>query len=379
MIRNMPDASSDPIHVPFLRPDIRDADIDRMNRSIRSGWLAHGSETAAFESALKGYLGVKDAVMVASCTAALHLSLIAAGVGEGDEVITTPLSWVSTSNVILYQRAVPVFADVEPATGLLDPAEVAKKITSKTKAIIVVHIYGQMADMRSLRSMADRHGIALIEDTAHALEAKRDGVRPAELGFSACLSFHVAKNITAGQGGAVVTNDEEAGRRMRLLRRDGVMNQPDGKRVMLDFGYKYDATDYQAALLRGQLERIDETHAMRRRVFDAYATAFAASGVRFASFPSSEGHAAHMFVIFVDPARRDGIRGALASRGVETSIHYAPIHLEPYYRQRFGFVDGDFPIAEALGASIITLPTYALLAEREQQHVIDAVVHAVRA
>lgn len=365
------------MHVPFLRPDIRDSDLDRMVRSIKTGWLIHGPETEVLETALKSYLGVKDVVMVGSCTAALHMSLIAAGVEEGDEVITTPLSWVATSNVILYQRATPVFVDVEVSNGLIDVSKIEAKITSKTKAILIVHIYGQMLDMKALKEIADRHNVKIIEDSAHALESSRDGVRPGQFGFTSCLSFHVAKNITSGQGGAVATNDVEVGKRMRLLRRDGVFNA-EGKRRMIELGYKYDSTDYQAALLIGQLERVAEEHAMRKRVFDMYAQAFTKAGISFATYPSSDIHACHMFIVYVNPAHRDSIRTDLSQKGVETSIHYEPIHLEPYYREQFGYKEGDFPIAEKLGAATITLPTYSLLTESEQQYVIDALFDSIK-
>lgn len=363
--------------VPFLRPDIRDVDLERMTRSIKTGWLVHGPETLVFENALKEYLGVKDAVMVGSCTAALHMSLIAAEVADGDEVITTPLSWVATSNVILYQRAIPVFVDVEPATGLIDVSKIEEKITSKTKAILIVHIYGQMLDIKALKEIADRHNVKIIEDSAHALESRYDGIRPGHLGFTSCLSFHVAKNITAGQGGAVVTNDLEVGRRMRLLRRDGVLNA-GGKRVMTEFGYKYDSTDYQAALLIGQLERIEETHVLRNKMFDVYNKAFTKAGVPFATYSSLENHASHMFIVYVNPLYRDLIRTELAEKGVETSIHYQPIHLEPYYREKFGYKEGDYPIAEKLGASSITLPTYTLLEDAEQQYVIATLLDSIK-
>jgi len=247
--------------IPFLRPGITEADIQRMNRSIRTGWLAHGEYTHTFEKELDKFLG-NTSFVTASCTAALHMALILAGVKKGDEVITTPMSWVSTANVILYCGAKIVFADVDPLTGILDINEVKKKITKKTKAIIVVHLYGQMADMKAYSKL----GIPVIEDAAHALEARRDFFRPGQLGFAACLSFHAAKNITCGQGGAIITKEKE---KCKLLVRDGVKNI-DGKRVMLDWGYKYDSTDFQAALLIGQIKRINKTHAAREKVFERY-------------------------------------------------------------------------------------------------------------
>lgn len=345
--------------VDFLRPNITEEDIARMSDSIRSGWLVHGPYTKKLEMLLDEHLE-NSSFITASCTAALHMSLILANVGEGDEVITTPISWVATANVILYQGAKVVFCDVDPKTGILDLDQVERSITKKTKAIIVVHLYGQMADMRRLYRIANKHGVKVIEDAAHALEAERDGIRPGQLGFTACLSFHAAKNVTAGQGGAIITKDKD---RCKLLVRDGVQNI-NGKRVMTDWGYKYDLTDFQAALMIGQVERLKDSHAARQRVFQRYTDELKCE------FPKTTGtHACHMFVIWVD--NRDEVRVKLLERGIETSIHYPCIHLEPFY-QKLGFKKGMFPHAERMGERTITLPTYALTKE-EQDYVIEEV------
>jgi len=347
--------------IPFLRPNITDSDINRMVKSIKTGWLVHGEYTHAFEQELDKFLG-NTSFMTASCTAALHMALILAGVKKGDEVITTPMSWVSTANVILYCGAKVVFADVDPLTGILDINEVKKKITPKTKAIIVVHLYGQMADMKAYSKL----GIPVIEDAAHALEARRDFIRPGQLG-TACLSFHAAKNITCGQGGAIITKEKE---RCKLLVRDGVKNI-DGKRVMLDWGYKYDGTDFQAALLIGQIKRINKSHAKRLKVYERYENAFRGK----IDFPQRTGtHAAHMFVIWV--SNRDAIRRRLAEKGIETSIHYLPIHKEPWY-QKHGYKNVSLPVAEKMGSDIITLPTYPMT-KKEQDYVIKEVLESVK-
>jgi dTDP-4-amino-4,6-dideoxygalactose transaminase len=346
--------------VDFLKPNIRKSDIDRMIKSIQTGWLVHGEYTNIFERKLDKFIG-GTSFMTSSCTAALHMSLILLGIKKGDEVITTPLSWVSTANVILYQGAKVVFADVDPFTGILDINDVKRKITPKTKAIIVVHYCGQMADMVAFSKL----GIPIIEDAAHALEAERDGIRPGQLGFTACLSFHAAKNITCGQGGAIITKEKE---KCKLLVRDGVKNI-DGKRIMLDFGYKYDSTDFQAALLIGQISRIKKSHAKRLEVYKRYENAFRGK----ISFPKRTGtHACHMFIIWVNPLRRDVIREKLEEKGIQTSIHYNPIHLEPYY-QKIGYKNVSLPVAEMLGASTITLPTYALT-KKQQDYVIQEVL-----
>jgi UDP-4-amino-4-deoxy-L-arabinose-oxoglutarate aminotransferase len=347
--------------IPFLKPNIKDSDIQRAVKSIKSGWLVPGKYTSKFETDLSAYLD-KDCVMLSSCTAALHLALIMAGVKEGDEVITTPLSWVSTSNVILYLGAKPVFADVDAETGILDINAVRRAITPKTKAVIVVHLYGQMADMREF----NRLPVPVIEDSAHALESKRDGLRPGS-GFAACFSFHAAKNITCGNGGAIAIRDTDT---IKRLRRHGVQNI-DGKRVMIEMGHKYEPTDFQAALLIGQLKRIESSHSKRQRVFKRYEDAFAGK-IRFPK--TTRKQACHMFFIWVK--NRDLIRKRLLKKGIETSIHYSPIHLEPYYQQ-LGFKKGSFPIVERMGEEVITLPTYNLT-KKEQDYIIKEVLNENR-
>ena len=363
-----PDLTKDSLEmrVPFLKPSIEEEDIERMNASIRSGWLTYGPYTREFERKLAAFANMPHVVMTASCTASLHISLMLANVGRGDEVITTPLSWVSTANVILYQGAKVVFAEVDPKTGNLDPADVERRITHRTKAIIVVHLYGAMADMKSFEALSKKYGLAIIEDAAHAIESSRDGLRPGHVGLSACYSFHVAKNITAGQSGAIALHDESHEQAVRMLRRHGVRNTEDGKRRMLSLGYKYEGSDPQAALLLGQLARIDSTHQARLRIFNQYVKAFRGyPGIRFPEVPQ-------------DPAGRDTIRAGLARNGIETSIHYDPIHLEPYYRNEFGYSDGDFPVAERLGAATISLPTYPSLTDEQQLHVIDSLCRLVK-
>ncbi len=359
------------MNVSFLGPSVEEEDINRMVSSVRSGWMKPGKYTKEFEDNLANFLNVDGSVMTSSCTAALHMSLIIAGVKEGDEIITTPISYVATSNVILYQKAKIVFVDVDPNTGLIDLNKVEKAITKKTKAIIPVHLYGQMVDMIKLKSIVDKHNIAIIEDAAHAVEAKRDNISPGQNSLSACFSFHVAKNITSGQGGAITINNLENKKIAKLLIRDGVINTKDDKREMVMLGYKYDLTDFQAGMLIGQLDRIEDTHRRRRNVFKKYTEGFKDNPkISFPTIEDGVKHSNHMFVVWVDPEKRDRIRILLTEAGIENSIHYTPIHLEPFYRETFMYKEGDFPIAEKLGNSTITLPTHANLTDEQIDYVI---------
>lgn len=358
--------------IQFLKPNLSDKDISMAVRVLKSGWLAPGKYTIQLEKNFARYLGVKYAVMTGSCTAALHMALILAGIKEGDEVITTPISYVATSNVILYQNAKPVFVDVDPMTGLIDLNKIERKITKKTKAIIPVHLYGQMVDMKKLKKIADKYKLAIIEDAAHAIESERDGVKPGQASFAACFSFHTAKNITSGQGGMFVTNNLRDFKIAKMLRRDGVANVND-KRRMFVLGYKYDSTDFQALMLSSQLDRIENQLRIRERLFKRYAAVFDKINVEFPKTLPNVRHAHHMFVIWVDEKKRDKIREMLEKDGIQTSIHYEPIHLEPYYKKTFGYKKGDFPVAEKLGFSTITLPLYPKLTSKEQNYVITKI------
>ncbi len=333
--------------IDFIRPNINNSDIQRMVKSIQTGWLAPGVQTKEVEKKLSSYLKIKNVVLTNSCTTALHASLIMCGVKEGDEVITSPMSWVATANVILYLKAKPVFVDVDE-TGCLNPNLIEAKITKKTKAIIPVYYCGQLADMKKINRIAKKHKLKVIEDAAHA------PIKGIGTGDYACLSFHVAKNLTCGQGGAIVSRHPID----RRLLYHGV-ERKNGKRRMTGFGLKGEMTDFQAALLSGQIDRLSENLAKRRNVFDRYIEGLFFSGAGW--ILQKRKSAFHLFVVLVE--NRDKIREKLKKAGVETSIHYKPIHLEPYY-QRLGY-KRDCPVAESWGKKIISLPTYPDLNTKE--------------
>ena len=362
--------------IPFINPRFTLLDKLRALKSINSGWLVAGKYTEEFEKSFQSYLGGGPATFTSSCTAALEVALLLSNLEPGDEVITTPLSYVATSNVILTHGLQLKFVDVDIETGLLNPNDVEKHISPKTRAIIVVHLHGQMVDMVGFRKLADKHRLKIIEDAAHCIEGSRDGIRPGEYGDFAAFSFHAAKNITSGQGGAITTSSGEE-MRAKKLRRDGVHNNEFDVRVMDDFGGKFDATDFQAALLIGQLQRIDKLHKARMQHRHFYEDFCSRNNIYAVKTLTGVKHAAHMFVIHVSPDNRNMIRNKLLQNGIRTSIHYNPIHLEPYYAQRFGFRKGDFPNAEFLGFSSITLPLYANLLPVHRKQVERAILLSI--
>ena len=327
------------------------------------------------------YLGCRYTVGVTSCTAALHLALLAYGIGSGDEVITTPMTFISSANSIIYAGATPVFVDVEPETGNINADLVESAITSKTKAILPVHLYGQMCDMRKIKNIADTHRLAVIEDAAHALEAVRDSARPGELGDAACFSFYATKNITSGEGGAISTNSEEIAERLKKLRLHG-MSKGAADRYsrryehwdMEMLGWKYNMSNIQAALLLNQLERIERNWQRREAICRRYEEAFRDNPqVSYPKVLANSKSARHLFTVLVPPEKRDKILGRLQRKGIGVAVNFRAIHLLTFYRQTFGYKRGMYPIAERIGDSTITLPLYPKLSDEEVEYIISAV------
>ncbi len=356
--------------VNFIQPSVSLSDLVRMFKSINSTWLVYGDYTRRLESQLSAYLGGTEVVATSSCTSALQLALFLSNVRPGDEVITTPISWVATSNVIIHAGATPVFVDVDKRTGLIDTRLIEKKITDKTKAILFVDLFGQMPNLVEIREICDRHNIRMIEDAAHALESQRLGFKPGQLSDFAAFSFHSAKNITSGQGGALTTRDPQIASRARVLRRDGVVNLEDGRRRMIELGFKFDSTDFQSAMLIGQLARINRNHVKRSNVHKKYVEKLNSGKLHVVPDHVDYTVSNHLTVVLVDPAIRDRVRRELLTVGIQTSIHYECINLEPFYLEEFGDTTGMFPNAELFASSVISLPTYPTLSRRKQKYVI---------
>jgi dTDP-4-amino-4,6-dideoxygalactose transaminase len=371
--------------VEFFKHNISQRDIDNVGKVLNSVFLTTGDIVGEFEANFSAYLGCKHTIGVTSCTGALHLSLLALGVGRGDEVITTPMTFIATTNAIIQAGARPVFVDVEPDTANIDAELIDGAITPRTKAILPVHLYGQMCDMKKLRQIADKHGLVIVEDSAHTIEAIRDGIRPGRLGDTACFSFYATKSITSGEGGAITTNDDVIAERLVKMRNHG-MSKDAAKRYtglyqhwdMEMMGWKYNMSNIQAALLLGQLADIEKYSLRREIICRIYESAFAGvSGIRYLRIPSSSASARLMFTILVNPDKRDGILRKIQEKGVGVAVNYRAIHLLTYYRQTFGFQRGSFPVAERIGDSTITLPLYPKLTDNEVQYVIDVVRESV--
>lgn len=373
--------------VEFCRHNLSKEELREVEKVIKSLFLTTAQKTDEFEKEFAGFLGVKYAVGVSSCTAAMHLALLAWGVKRGDEVITTPLSFMATANSILYAGAKPVFVDVEKETGNINADLIEKVITKKTKAILPVHLYGQMADMKKIKKIADRHNLIIIEDSAHCIEGQRDGIRPGQLSQAACFSFHAIKTMTSGEGGAIGLNDDARALLLRKLRLHGMTKSGSqryfGKEYqpqdMEELGWKYNMSEIQAAILLPQVKKLNGFLERREEIASFYRKAF--SGVKDIRMPvvlPGVKHAHNQFVIWVDPRKRDLIINNLKDQGVGAIVNfYPPIHLLKFYRRTFGFKEGDFPVAESISKSTISLPLYPKLTNQELNYAVKTVKEVI--
>lgn len=365
--------------VPFFMHDLGQPELDAVAEVLRNPILTTGEWVARFERLFAERMGARHAVAVTSCTGALHISLIALGVGPGHEVITTPMTFIATASSIIESGATPVFVDVEPETGNLDAGRIEDAITERTRAIMPVHLYGQMCDMKALREIADRYGLFIIEDAAHCVEGTRDGVRPGQLGDTACFSFYATKNLTCGEGGALVTNDDGLAERLRLLRLHGMnKNANDRHREgykhwdMTVMGWKYNMDNIQAALLLPQMDRLEENWRKRRVLAEYYHERL--WDIPFLSQPKTVAgviHAWHLFPVWISGGHRDKVIEDLQDRGISVMVNYRAIHLLTYFREIFGFQPGDFPVAERIGNASLSLPFYPNMPLEHVDNVIE--------
>lgn len=372
--------------IPYNLPDITEAEIDEVVDTLRSGWIAKGPRTIKFEKEFAEYLGAKHAIAVNSCTAALHVSLLTQNIGPGDEVITTPMTFASTASTILHCGATPVFADIDYRTGCIDPDEVEKKITPRTKAIVPVHYSGQVCDLDRIYELADKHGLYVSEDAAHALWSRYKGrLIGNRLRGAASYSFYATKNLATGDGGMLVTDRDDIAERARILVGQGMSHNAwnryakggSWKYDIVEPGYKYNMFDIQAALGLVQLSRLEEMQKRRLEIAAVYQEEFGKiDAVEPPFVPEFATHCWHLYVLRVLPELltidRDQFIVELNERNVGTSVHFIPTHTMTAFR-KLGWKEGDFPMAEKHFERIISLPLYPSMTDEQVQYVVAAV------
>ncbi|HDP80632.1 MAG TPA: DegT/DnrJ/EryC1/StrS family aminotransferase [Spirochaetes bacterium] len=377
------------MNIPFHRPHIAEAEIDAVADVLRSGWITMGEKTLEFEKAFCRYLGCRHGLAVSSATAGLHLALLAAGIGPGDEVLLPAMTFVATAEVVMYLGAVPVMVDSCRDTHLMDPADLERKIGPRARAVIPVHYAGQPCDMDQIRALADKNGLIVIEDAAHSLPAWYRGKPAGLLGDIACFSFYATKTLSTGEGGMVATgNDEWAARmgRMRLhgIGRDAWNRYSDRGAWEYDvdiLGYKYNTTDINAALGLEQLKKLEWMWRVRENIAQRYTDAFGGlEGVLPYIVKGDRVSAWHLYPLRLDldalAIGRDQFIVEMKSRGVGTSVHFIPLYRFSYYRER-GYRQEDFPAAEWIFQRIVSLPIYPGM-ESQTPHVIDSVMDIVK-
>lgn len=372
--------------IPYNLPSITQAEIDEVVDTLRSGWIAKGPRTVRFEKEFAEYVGAKHAVAVNSATAALHVSLLTQNIGPGDEVITTPMTFASTASTILHCGATPVFADIDYRTGCINPEEVTKKITPRTKAIVPVHYSGQVCDLDRIYKLADEHNLYVSEDAAHALWSRYKGrLIGNKLRGAASYSFYATKNLATGDGGMLVTDRDDIAERARILVGQGMSHNAwnryakggSWKYDIVEPGYKYNMFDIQAALGLVQLSRMEEMQKRRLEIAARYQEEFGKiDAVEPPFVPEFATHCWHLYVLRVLPELltidRDQFIVELNERNVGTSVHFIPVHTMTAFR-KLGWKPGDFPMAEKHFERIISLPLYPSMTDEQVQYVIDAV------
>ena len=375
----------------FCLPDVSEAEIESVTAAVRSGWWAKGPRTIEFEKKFAEYVGAKHCVGLNSCTAALHLALAGSGIGPGDEVITTPLTFAASANTILHVGATPVFADIDMETGLIDPKEIEKKITKKTRAVVPVHYSGLAADLGAIGEICDAHNLFLSEDAAHAVETRYNGELIGRHPRGAVsYSFYATKNLACGEGGALVTDDDELAKKARVLSTHGMSagawnRYGKGGSWRYDIeepGYKYNMFDIQAALAQVQLERMDDMQRRRMEAVQIYEEAFKdVPQLRLQKTPDYCHHSRHLYILRIVPEMltisRDQFIEEIKARNVGVSVHFIALHTMSAYTKRFGFKPEDFPNAFAFSESEISLPLYSTLGKENAQYVADAVLDVV--
>lgn len=369
------------MRVQFYKHNIGKKEISDCNKVLRSVFLTTGDWVRLFEDQLANYTNNKYSIGLSNATDALFLSLKYFNIGPGDEVITTPMSFIATANTIEHCGAKPVFVDVEPNTGNIDISKLERVITRKTKAIVVVHLYGQMCDMKALSHIKKKHKLKIIEDSAHCIEGEREGIKPGNIGDIACYSFYATKNITSGEGGAITTNDRKIYEWFLRARLHGMSTNAADRYTkkyshydMEFLGYKANMTNIEAALLLNQLKNIDKLRSGKEKISRIYNKGFSKNkNIKTPEVLKKSTHARYIYTIWVDPKKRDMYLNKIQDAGVGVAVNFRTIHLMSFYKKKYNYKEGDFPLAEKIGNSTITLPLYPSLKSQEVQYVIKTV------
>jgi len=370
----------------FGSPKLGNEEIEEVVDSIKTGWLGTGPKVSLFEKKVRGYVRTKYSKALSSCTAGLHLSLLAIGVKRGDEVITAPLTFAATANVVEHVGATPVFADIELPSQNIDPNEIEKKITSKTKAIIPVHMAGRPCDMRAIMRIAKRHKLKVIEDAAHAFGAEYRGRKCGSIGDIGVFSFYVTKNLITGEGGMITTNNKQYSDFIELYALHGLSSgawkrySDEGfKHYLVQVpGYKYNMMDLQAAIGIHQFNRFEDGQIRRKEIWQKYNEAFSDLPIELpAEIESGTTHAYHLYTILINSSKlkadRETIQQALHAEGIGIGVHFISLHLHPYYKKKYGFKVDDFPNSAYVSERTISLPFSAKLTDIDVKDVIKAV------
>jgi dTDP-4-amino-4,6-dideoxygalactose transaminase len=370
----------------FAAPLIEQPEIDEVVATMKSGWLGTGPRVAAFETEFRQYKGAEHAVALHSCTAALHLSVLAADIPAGGEVITTPMTFCATVNAILHAGAKPVLADIDPLTMNIDPDEIRKKITPRTHAILPVHFAGRACDMGAITAIAEQHDLSIIEDCAHAIETEYRGLKVGTIGDFGCFSFYVTKNVITGEGGMVIARSEEDASRIKILGLHG-MSKDAWKRFgdagykhyqVIELGFKYNMMDLQAAIGIHQLRRCEINWARRQEIWQRYMSELSDLPVGLPAAPEPDTrHGYHLFTLQIERdacgLSRDEFIDAMTAHNIGIGVHYLSIPEHPFYRDAFGWKPEDYPHAMRVGRATVSIPISPKLSDEDVGDVIAAV------
>lgn len=368
--------------LPYCLPFIGKEEIDEVIDTLKSGWLSMGPKTLRFEKDFAKYIGVKHALSVNSCTAALHLALLAHNIGPGDEVILPAFTFASTANVVVHVGAKPVFADIQEKTFNIDPKDIQRKITKKTKAIIVVHYGGKAADLSEVSSIAKKSKLIVIEDAAHAVGTKYKNKLIGTHGNTTCYSFYATKNLTTGEGGMLTTNSDQVADFVMKNRLHGISSHAwkryskGGKwQYEVEYGgWKYNMTDVAASLGIHQLKRLNTLTRKRRSLASIYSRLLGKiKGITLPIESPDRYDVYHLYPILIESMKRDSFIDSMTKMNIGTSVHFIPLHLQPFYKNKFGYKKGDLPVTEMIFSKIVSLPLYPSLKESDQEYVADAI------